>query len=156
VSSELEERTPYVGAFMLAGWQWVRARVYAGVLEAGYDDLNPAHVRLFRYPTLDRLRPTEIAERMQITKQSVHNLLAHLEDRGYIERQPDPSSRRSRIVRLSPKGQRLEREVRSQARQAEAEIADILGPRQFAQLRDALEALIPQLDDGSRPPKKSS
>jgi hypothetical protein len=44
----------------------------------------------------------------------------------------------------------------SQARQAEEEIADILGSRQVAQLRDALEALIPKLDDGSPPPKKSS
>ena len=139
---------------MLAGWQWVRARVYDGVREAGYDDLNPAHVSLFRYPTLDRLRPTEIAERMQITKQSVHDLLTHLDERGYIERHPDPSSKRSRIVRLSAKGRGLEREVRSQARQAEEEIAAILGPRQFAHLRDALEALAPRLDAGSRSAKK--
>ena len=139
---------------MLAGWQWVRARVYDGVREAGYDDLNPAHVSLFRYPTLDRLRPTEIAERMQITKQSVHDLLTHLDERGYIERHPDPSSKRSRIVRLSAKGRGLEREVRSQARQAEDEIAAILGPRQFAHLRDALEALAPRLDAGSPRTKK--
>ena len=156
MSREIEDRTAYVGALMRAGWQWVRARVYNGVLAAGYDDLNPAHVGLFRYPTLDGLRPTEIAERMQITKQSVHNLLTHLEDRGYIERQPDPSSKRSRIVRLSLKGRRLEREVRSQARQAEEEIAATLGPRQFAQLRDALEGLIPRLDAGSPPITKSS
>src|SRR5262245_42740480 len=156
MSSEIEERTPYVGALMLAGWQWVRARVYDGVRRAGYDDLNPAHVSLFRYPTLDRLRPTEIAERMQITKQSVHDLLTHLDERGYIARHPDPSSKRSRIVRLSAKGRRLEREVRSQARQAEEEIAAILGPRQFAHLRDALEALAPRLDAGSPSAKKLS
>ena len=154
MSSDVEERTPYVGALMLAGWQWVRARVYEGVRQAGYDDLNPAHVSLFRYPTLDRLRPTEIAERMQITKQSVHDLLTHLDERGYIERHPDPSSKRSRIVRLSAKGRGLEREVRSQARRAEDEIAAILGPRQFAHLRDALEALAPRLDAGSPSAKK--
>jgi DNA-binding MarR family transcriptional regulator len=145
MSSEIEARTPYVGALMLAGWQWVRARVFDGVHNAGYDDLNPAHVGLFRYPTLDQLRPSEIAERMQITKQSVHDLLTHLEDRGYIDRRPDPSSGRSRIVRLTAKGRRLEREVRFQAHQAEGEIAAILGARQFAQLRHALQVLIPQL-----------
>src|SRR5262245_45467877 len=156
MSSEIEERTPYVGALMLAGWQWVRARVFDGILKAGYDDLNPAHVGLFRYPTLDRLRPSEIGERMQITKQSVHDRLTHLEDRGYIDRWPDPSSGRSRIVRLTPKGGRLEREVRLQARQAEAEIAAILGPRQFAQLRHALQLLIPQLAAGTPAVKKST
>lgn len=91
---------------------------------------------------------------MQITKQSVHDLLTHLDERGYIERHPDPSSKRSRIVRLSAKGRGLEREVRSQARQAEDEIAAILGPRQFAHLRDALEALAPRLDAGSPRTKK--
>src|SRR5262245_55313027 len=137
-------------------WQWAWARVFDGVLDAGYNDLNPAHVGLFRYPTLDRMRPSEIAERMQITKQSVHDLLTHLEDRGYIHRRPDPSSGRSRIVRLTPKGVRLEREVRRQAGNAEAEIAAILGPRQFTQLRHALQLLIPQLAAGTPAAKKST
>ena len=149
IEREIEERTRYVGALMLVGWQWVRERIVEGVVAAGYDDVNPAHIGLFRYPTLDRLRPTEIAERMQITKQSVHELLAHLEERGYVDRLPDPTSRRSRIVRLTPKGRRLERDVRALARQAEDEIAAILGPRQFAQLRAALETLIPRLGGGA-------
>jgi DNA-binding MarR family transcriptional regulator len=149
MSSETGERTPYIGALMLVGWQWVRAQVFEGVLEAGYSDLTRAHVGLFRYPTLDRLRPTEIAEKMQITRQSVHDLLGHLEERGYLTRQPDPSSKRSRIVRLTPKGQRLELEIRDRARQAEEDMAEILGPTRFAELRKALEALIPQLVTGS-------
>ena len=149
MSSEAAERTPYIGALMLVGWQWVRTQVFEGVVEAGYSDLTRAHIGLFRYPTLDRLRPIEIAEKMQITKQSVHDLLGHLEDRGYLIREPDPSSKRSRIVRLTPKGQRLELEVRDRARQAEEDMAEILGPRRFAELRKALEALIPKLVTGS-------
>ena len=123
MSSEVEARTPYIGALMLVGWQWVRAKVFHGVVAAGYDDLNPAHVGLFRYPTVDRLHPSEIAERMQITKQSVHDLLGHLEHHGYLVREPDPSNRRARIVRLTSKGRQLELEVRARARQAEEEIA---------------------------------
>ena len=140
---------------MLVGWQWVRAQVFEGVVDAGYDDLNPAHVGLFRYPTLGGLRPGEIAERMQITKQSVHDLLTHLEQTGYITREPDPSSKRSRIVRLSPKGEQLEREVRSRARRAEEQIAEILGPDQFVQLRHALDVLVTALSPGSPAAKRS-
>ena len=68
-SEETAKRTPYVGALMLVGWQWVREQVFAGVRAAGYDDLNAAHVGLIRYPTLDGLRLVDIAARMQITKQ---------------------------------------------------------------------------------------
>ena len=96
MSTDVSKRTRFVGALMLVGWQWVREQVFNGVRAAGYDDLNPAHVALFRYPTLDGLRPIEIAERMQITKQSVHELLTHMEQRGYLVREPDPSNRRAR------------------------------------------------------------
>lgn len=131
---------------MLVGWQWVREQVFAGVRAAGYDDLNPAHVGLIRYLTLGGLRPVNIAARMQITKQSVHDLLSHMEQRGYLVREEDPADRRARVVRLTEKGERLERVVRAQAAAAEAQIADLLGERRFQQLRDALAILADELN----------
>jgi DNA-binding MarR family transcriptional regulator len=131
---------------MLAGWQWTREQVYDGIRAAGYGDLSSAHIALFRYPTLDGLRPIEIAERMQITKQSVHDLLTHMEDRGYLVREPDPSDGRARVVRLTESGRRLELDVRAQARRAEAKVATMLGEPRFTQLRDALRELFAQLD----------
>lgn len=130
---------------MSIGWQWVREQVFQGVRAAGYDDLNPAHVALFRYPTLEGLRPIEIAEQMQITKQSVHDLLGHLELQGYLVRERDPANRRARVVRLTPSGRRLELEVRANAAAAEQRINEMLGDRHFSQLRDALNELADQI-----------
>lgn len=59
--------------------------------DAGYDDLNPAHVGLFRCPTLDGLRPTELADQHQITKQSINDLLRHLDQSGYLICKIDPA-----------------------------------------------------------------
>jgi DNA-binding MarR family transcriptional regulator len=119
-------------------WQWVRDEISAGVIAAGYDDLTSAHIALFRYPTLDGQRPTELAAQMQITKQSVNDLLGQLQSRGYLTRDVDPADGRARVVRLTAKGHRLERIVNDQARAAELAIADLLGPRRFSQLRTAL------------------
>ena len=47
---------------MRVGSQWVREQVYAGVVAAGYDDLNPAHVFVFQFPTPEGLRPSELAD----------------------------------------------------------------------------------------------
>ena len=138
MSSEPEPRGRYVGALLRPCWQWVWGRIFTGVVASGYDDLNPAHIGLFRYPTLDRLRPTEVAEQMQITKQSVNDLLSHLEQRGYLTREPDPTDGRARIIRLTTRGRRLEGVINAQARAAELEIAEHLGPRRFAQLQSAL------------------
>jgi DNA-binding MarR family transcriptional regulator len=122
-------------------WQWVRDQIYSGVLEAGYDDLNPAHVALFRHPSLDGLRPTELAAQHQITKQSINDLVGHLEQHGYVVRKPDPVDGRARVVRLTSSGRRLEQTINAEAQDAELRIAAMLGPRRFAALRGALEEL---------------
>ncbi len=127
------------------GWQFVWEQIFSGVLAAGYDDLNPAHIGTFRYPTLDRQRPTELADQLQITKQSVNDLLAHLEQRGYLTREPDPTDGRARIIRLTAKGRRLEKTVNGAAQAAELQIAELLGPREFSHLRHALEDLVTKL-----------
>ena len=133
------ENRRFVGAMLRVVWQWVRDQIYAGVLAAGYHDLNPAHVALFRYPTLDGQRPSELAGQLQITKQSINDLVGHLEACGYVVRKPDPGDGRARVVRLTAKGCRLEQTINDQAHIAELQISDMLGPRRFAELRRALE-----------------
>ena len=145
MSSGTGERSRYIGASMRLVWQWVWTQNYEGVVRAGYDDLNPAHVGLFRHPTLDGRRLSDIAQQMQITRQSVHELVGHLEACGYLNRVPDPADRRAHIVALTARGRRLENVIRAQARRAEERIAGILGPRRFAALQQSLEALIAEL-----------
>jgi DNA-binding MarR family transcriptional regulator len=134
---------------MRVGWQWVRDQIYSGVVAAGYNDLNPAHVGLIRYPTLGGLRPTEVAEQVGITKQSVNDLLGHLERRGYLVRVPDSADGRARVIRLTAKGRQLEHTINAQAQAAETRIAEILGPRRFAQLHSSLELLAERFNEAT-------
>jgi len=145
MSSGSANKGPYLGAMLRVCWQWTREQLFAGVRAAGYEDLNPAHVGLFRYPSLDGQRPSELAEQLQVTRQSVNDLLGHLEQRRYITREVDPDNRRARLVRLTAEGRRLEKVINSQAREAELKAAELLGPRTFAQLRNALEQLAHEL-----------
>lgn len=136
---------PYIGAMLRAIWLWVREQIFAGVVAAGYVDLNPAHVGLFRYPTLDGLRPTELAHQLQITKQSINDLLRHLEQSGYLVRKVDPADGRARIIRLTAQGRRLEKIINDQAKEAEHQIAEMLGSGRFMRLRSGLEDLADQV-----------
>jgi DNA-binding MarR family transcriptional regulator len=136
---------PYVGAMLGVVWQWVRDQIYEGVVAAGYDDLNAAHVGLWRYPGLEGLRPSQLADRRGITKQSVNDLLGHLEQHGYLLRVPDSADGRARVIRLTSKGRRLEQTIYAEAGAAQRRIAEILGPRRFAQLHGSLELLTEQL-----------
>ncbi len=122
-------------------WQWVRDQMYEGVVAAGYDDLNAAHIALWRYPGLDGLRPSQLAGGVGVTKQSVNDLLGHLEQHGYLKRVADSADGRARVIRLTAKGRRLEHTIHAQAAEAQLRIEETLGPRQFAQLYGSLERL---------------
>jgi DNA-binding MarR family transcriptional regulator len=139
------EPIPYVGALLGVVWQWVRDQLYAGVVAAGYDDLNAAHVGLWRYPGLEGLRPSQLADRRGITKQSVNDLLGYLEQHGYLLRVPDAIDGRARVIRLTPKGWRLQKAIYAEAASAQLRIEEILGPRRYAQLHSSLDLLTKQL-----------
>lgn len=146
MSSDTDLPPPYIGFSMRVVWQWVWDLNLAAATRAGYDDVTSAHISLFRYPGLDGQRLTDVAQRMQITKQSVHELIGHLERHGYLVREPDPTNRRARLVRLTPRGRGLQEVIRLQAQASEHQIADILGDRRFDQLKKALAILVADIN----------
>jgi len=141
LSGDVAEQGPYVGALLRLAWQRIRERIYLGVKSEGYSDLGAAHIALFRYEGLDGRRATELAQRMQITKQSVHDLLGHLERRGYAERRPDPDDKRSRLIYLTSRGRRLEAVARKYARLAERELGNEVGQKRFQEFRTTLRKI---------------
>jgi DNA-binding MarR family transcriptional regulator len=77
--------------------------------EAGFPDLSPAFHPVFENIDRDGTRLTELAARAAITRQSMSELVVALERRGYVERRPDPSDGRARLIALTDKGRRLAR-----------------------------------------------
>ena len=59
---------------------------------------------------------------------------------------PDSADGRARVIRLTTKGRRLEQTIYAAAGAAQLRIAEILGPRLFAQLHRSLELLTEQLE----------
>ena len=86
-------------------------------------------------------RVSVLAERAQMTKQSMAELVAHLERLGYVERVPDPSDRRAKLVRATPRGKHLYAIARDVVAEIEAEWTTRLGKTKMRQLRELLEEL---------------
>ena len=147
----IEGRRPYIGSRMRIGLQWVRDYVYASVVAAGFEDLGRFHVGMFQYPTADGVRPTELAESLQITKQSVNGLLRDMEARGYLTLVPDPSDGRARIIRLTAEGHALEQVTHEAARAASEAFAQVLGARRYAALYAALDEIVTSIVAGDMP-----
>ncbi len=131
-----------IGALMRFGLHEIRNRIYSAVQAAGFEDVRPAQVTLFRWPGPDGRRPTEIAADAQISKQRVNDLLRELERSRYLKLEPDPSDRRARIVRLTRRGKRLHEVAVREHAATEAEWKRAIGERRYQQVRAGLAELV--------------
>jgi DNA-binding MarR family transcriptional regulator len=116
-------------------------RVSAGLSEAGFEDIRPAHTAVFQHIEADGSRLTDLAERAQITKQSMGYLVDYLEQRGYLERRPDPTDRRVALICLTDRGWDQIRAALSIINAIERDWARRIGKRRMEQLRDVLSEL---------------
>lgn len=132
---------PHPGLLMFIGARYVEQRVTDAVLAAGYDDLTPAMGRAAARLSDDGIRVTELAEQARITKQSASVLVDQLERAGYVERVPDPSDARARLVVIAPRGRAVQQVARRAERAIEREWAAHLGAERMAALQDTLLAL---------------
>jgi DNA-binding MarR family transcriptional regulator len=140
-----------IGALLRFGVHAIRERIYQGVLSAGFNDLRPAQVTLFRWPGPDGRRPSEVAADAQISKQRVNDLLRDLERLGYLRLERDPTDRRARIVRLTAPGRRLHRVAVGVHAQIEDEWRRTIGPRRYEHLREMLAELMGPRHDRDTP-----
>jgi DNA-binding MarR family transcriptional regulator len=116
-------------------------RLHLRFAERGHPDIRPPHGNVMQFLDESGTRVSVLAERAQMTKQSMAELVAHLERLGYVERVPDPSDRRAKLVRATPRGRQLYAIARDVVAEIEAEWTKRLGKTKMRQLRELLEEL---------------
>jgi DNA-binding MarR family transcriptional regulator len=109
--------------------------------ERGHPDIRAPHGDVMQFLDDGGTRVSVLAERAQMTKQSMAELVAHLEQLGYVERVRDPSDRRAKLVRATRRGQELYAIAREVVAEIEAEWTRRLGKGKMRQLRELLEEL---------------
>ncbi len=80
-------------------------RLHAELAAAGYADTYPSWgTNIFHHLREGGLRLTELAERTHTSKQATRYTVNQLEAAGYVERVPDPTDGRAKIIRLTERG----------------------------------------------------
>ena len=136
-----------LGALLRIPFQVIVARIHEGLMERGFTELRPAHFVIFQLIDPEGSRITELAERAQITKQSMGDLVKYVETCGYIMRLPDPGDRRAKIVHLTERGRALDLAAREILRQTEIEWAEKLGEEKLVELKQILRDLIALIEE---------
>jgi DNA-binding MarR family transcriptional regulator len=139
--SEPRVGPPLIGALLRMPVDAIRGRMLAGLDEAGFTDLVPAHFAVMRYPGPEGQRPSQLAAQAGMTKQAMNYLLGQLEQLGYLTRNHDPDDHRSKRIRLTDRGHAAARCIRTTVAEIETELEQELGSKRFAQLRRLLTQL---------------
>lgn len=107
--------------------------------------LGRAHHRaLYFIARSPDLTVSDLLGLLSITKQSLGRVLNELQERGLVESRIGPNDRRQRLLRLSPAGAALERELFEQLRTRVAEAYNRAGQDAVAGFWAVLEGLIPE------------
>lgn len=117
-----------------------RVRVKSGLA------VRPSHTALFPHIDLAGTRLTDLADRLGVTKQAAGQLVQELEGMGVLERAPDPTDGRAKLVRWSARGKRGLLAGLDVLQTLEAELAAAIGARRVQDLHDTLARLLAHLE----------
>ena len=140
MTEEIEERQN-LGLLCFYPHRAMEARVLAALVAAGFDDITLAQGRIAARIGRDGTRLTDLAEQALVTKQTAGHLVDQLERAGYVERVPDPTDARARLVRMAPRGEKALSVARRVEAEVESEWTAHLGEDATRCLREALTRL---------------
>jgi len=90
----------------------------------------------------------DIAKRLKIEGPTMTRMLDTLESDGLVERLPDPADRRSKLLRLTPQGERVLEDIFEIADELRDRLLDGVPSEKAEELNDLLGMLIGRLDTG--------
>ncbi|BBY03577.1 MarR family winged helix-turn-helix transcriptional regulator [Mycobacterium seoulense] len=117
-------------------------RLRAAFAAAGLDGIRPAQAVALMPLAAGGLHASDLADRLQVSRQAVAQAITGLERHGYVTRVPNPLDARARIIELTPRGRHALRVMRSSAVDLEGRWERILGRRRLAELRETLQMLL--------------
>lgn len=139
--SSVNEEYPTHVFNLLGGALTVAKRLMEAEIADEPHGLRGSHLRLLSMTPTEGIRPTELATRVGMTKQSLGEFVAALQAAGYLRVEVDPQDRRARVVSPTDTGVRLQQRILQIFADTEQRWQDAVGPRQWATFRKVLTRL---------------
>jgi len=133
--------TPNLAVLLREPFRIGSERLHERFAQRGHPEVRTPHGNVFGFLDDEGTRVSVLAQRAQVTKQSMAELVAHLERHGYVERVPDPADGRAKLVRARPRGKELYAIAREFVAELEQRWTEQLGARKMRQLRQLLVEL---------------
>ncbi|KHD79159.1 MarR family winged helix-turn-helix transcriptional regulator [Actinoplanes utahensis] len=136
--SERKQQEPDLGVLASRLLFGVQSELFATLAQQGHAGLRPQHGAVLAHLDAEGSRATDLARHSGQHKQVVGKLVDELEQLGYVERRPDPTDRRAKLIVPTARG--LDQMERSDAIVAgiEERAASAVGAEAYATFKDLL------------------
>jgi DNA-binding MarR family transcriptional regulator len=113
---------------------------------AGLEDARVSHTHVTAYIKADGSRLTDLAAQARMTLAAMSELVDDLQRLGVVERRPDPSDGRAKLICLTEAGWDAMRTGRRAIAEIESDYAELVGRARFEQATETLDELLRALD----------
>ena len=134
---------PLLGALLRIAHEEVTQSMLNALRAEGIE-LSVTEYRVLRYPGPDGMRPVDLAERCNLTRQAMNYVLAGLTAKGFIERRA-AAGKSGRLIFATARGWEVFAALRRSVEAVERDWAAHLGAQRMKELSDTLHELAVRL-----------
>jgi DNA-binding MarR family transcriptional regulator len=139
----------HIGQLLVQLTRVFQTELFERLVAAGVEDARVAHTHVTAFIKADGSRLTELASRARMTPPAMSELVDDLQRLGIVERRPDPSDGRAKLICLTAAGWDAMRVGHGVIAEIEAEYAELVGAESFEQAAETLDWLLSRLTAGS-------
>ena len=118
---------------------------------APFADTRFAHLAIWGNVGVDGIRLTDLAEKATLSLAACSELVNDLQELGYLERRPDPSDGRAKLIHPTPRGRALLDAAGKRVAEIEADWRSLVPSGDFDRACRTLDRLLTAIADAQQP-----
>jgi len=132
----------HIGQLLTQLTRLFQTELFDRLLAAGLEDARVPHTHVTAYIKAEGSRLTELAAQARMTLPAMSELVDDLQRLGIVERRPDPSDGRAKLICLTDTGWQAMRTARRVIVEIEADYAQLVGAEHFEAAAQTLDELL--------------
>jgi DNA-binding MarR family transcriptional regulator len=132
----------HIGQLLTQLTRLFQTELFERLVAAGLEEARVPHTHVTAYIKAEGSRLTELAAMARMTLPAMSELVDDLQRIGIVERRPDPSDGRAKLICLTDAGWDAMRTARQAIADIEAEYARLVGAEEFEAAARTLDELL--------------
>jgi DNA-binding MarR family transcriptional regulator len=145
-SRDLPDDRLAIGQLLVRLLAAFRRDLFAAAQQGGYGDIRESHLHIFGNVGINGIRLTQLANDAQLSLATTSELVDELQRLGYLERRPDASDRRAKLIFPTPRGRSALNDAGNRIAEIERLWAELIGSARFDETAQGMQALLAEIE----------